>query len=521
MVAATPIRGEKVLRLTGITKSFGSVVANRDVSLELARGEILALLGENGAGKSTLMSILFGHYTADSGGIEAFGRPLAPGRPRAALEAGIGIVHQHFTLADNLTALDNILLGTEPLWSPRSRRAAARARVVELAGRFGLAVDPDRRIGDLSVGERQRVEILKAVYRDAHILILDEPTAVLTPLEIDPLFDTLRRMASEGRSVIFISHKLSEVLALSDRVVVLRRGEKVADIPTAGASASMLSDAMIGRTLAKTSREPQVGVGEPAREAQRPILVLDGVGASPARRGPRLADVSLEVRPGEIVAIAGIAGNAQETLADLVCGMCPPASGLALFDGRPLPDSPRGAVRAGIGRIPEDRRSRGVIASLPLWENAVLETYWTARFARWGLRRPAAARRHAAAVVRDYDVKPADVAALAGTLSGGNQQKLILGRVLSESPRLIVASQPTWGLDIGAVAFVHARLLEARDRGAGVLLISEDLDEIFALADRIAVIQGGRLSAVRAAGDWTLAAIGQAMAGAGPAPAAS
>ncbi len=508
-----------VLRLEGITKRFGALVANDNVSLDLCAGEVLALLGENGAGKSTLMSILFGHYIADAGSIEVFGRPLAPGNPKAALAAGIGMVHQHFTLADNLSVLDNVLIGTEPLWQPFSRRAAARARLLEVAQRFGLAVAPEARVASLSVGERQRVEILKALYRGARILILDEPTAVLTPQESEALFATLGQMVAQGLAVIFISHKLAEVLRVSQRVAVLRGGKLVAQVRTGVATQEQLAQWMVGHAVDKAVRRP-------ARSAGDTVCQLDHVRTAGTGRD-RLDDVSLLLRGGEIVAIAGVSGNGQLALAELLCGTRRAASGTVRLMGRALPPSPAALVQRGVARIPEDRHAVGLVGDLPVWENAVSERLRSPAFSRgwpWGMRwvRRAAARAHAQRVEQAFDVRGAGLEAPARSLSGGNMQKLILGRALlvpaqrdgkTRPPRLIVAHQPTWGLDIGAVAYVQQQLIAARDAGAAVLLISDDLDEVLTLGDRVAVMHGGRLGEPRPAGAWTREAIGLAMVG--------
>jgi simple sugar transport system ATP-binding protein len=488
-----------VLRLAGITKRFGALLANDGITLELARGEVLGLLGENGAGKSTLVSVLFGHYFADAGTVEALGAPLPPGQPKAALAAGVGMVHQHFTLADNLSVLDNVLIGTERLWQPFSRRRAARAKLLDTAQRFGLAVDPDARIGELSVGERQRVEILKALYRGARILILDEPTAVLTPQEAANLFATLKTLVADGLSVLFISHKLEEVLAACDRVAVLRQGRLVATRVAKDTTKAELAELMVGRRV-----EPPVKPAA-ARSAE-PLLEVRGLAAG------RLSQAVFDVRGGEIFGIAGVSGNGQAPLAAALCGMLAPAQGWIRVAGKLIAASPRAFVAAGVARVPEDRGGLGVIGDLAVWENAVSERYREARFSRAGWLKRAAAAAHAGRIVRDYDVRCQGLRSPARAMSGGNIQKLVLGRALVAEPAVIVASQPTWGLDVGAVSYIHERLLAARARGAAVVLISDDLDELFALADRIAVMFRGRLSAARS--DWTLPQIGLAMAGA-------
>ena len=521
-----------VLRLAGITKRFGSLVANDAISLDLQAGEVLALLGENGAGKSTLMSILFGHYVADEGGIEVFGAPLPPGNPKAALAAGVGMVHQHFTLADNLSVLDNVMMGTEPLWRPVSRRAAARERLLDVARRFGLPVQPDAKIGSLSVGERQRVEILKALYRGARILILDEPTAVLTPQESEALFATLAQMVAQGLSVIFISHKLGEVLRVSHRVAVLRGGKLVAQARTADTTQAQLALWMVGHAVEAPQRRPAQRVGDA-------VCVLDHVSTASAKDGgqDRLREVSLTLRAGEITAIAGVSGNGQVALAELLCGTRRAVSGTAQLMGRALPPSPARLVQRGVARIPEDRHAIGVVGDLPVWENAVSERLRSPVFSRWSwIVKRAAARLHARRIEKAFDVRGAGLMAPARSLSGGNMQKLILGRALlapeqpeaakdgdnkkypNRAPRLIVAHQPTWGLDIGAVAYVQQQLIAARDAGAAVLVISDDLDEVLALGDRVAVMHGGHLGDARPAAAWTREAIGLAMAGATAAP---
>jgi general nucleoside transport system ATP-binding protein len=501
------------LQLHNITKRFGALVANDDISLELQPGEVLGLLGENGAGKSTLVSILFGHYVADSGRIEVFGKPLPSGDAKAALAAGIGMVHQHFSLADNLTVLDNIMLGTERLWQPFSRRRAARDRLRSVATRFGLELQPDALVGSLSVGERQRVEIVKALYRGAKILILDEPTAVLTPQESEALFDTLSALVAEGLSVIFISHKLDEVLRVCRRVVVLREGRKVAQALTQDCSQAQLAQWMVGQELAPTV----------PKRAQGSSTVVCQMTQVHARRGARdrLVNVSLALRAGELVAVAGVSGNGQNALADVLCGGLGIDSGTMSLHNAAWPRGAAAAaqlVRKGVARIPEDRSGVGVVGDLPVWENAGAEHLRSPHFSRFGWVRRQAVRQHASAIVQRFDVRGAGPQSAARMLSGGNMQKLILGRALmppdGRTPQLIIAHQPTWGLDIGAVAYVQAQLLRARDGGAAVLLISNDLDEVMALGDRIAVMHQGRLSEARDAQAWSRESLGLAMAGA-------
>ena len=497
---------QPVLKLINITKRFGALVANDGISLELHGGEILALLGENGAGKSTLVSILFGHYTADEGQIEIFGQHLPPGNPKAALAAGIGMVHQHFTLADNLSVLDNVMMGSEALWQPFSRRSAAKTKLMAVAQRFGLPVSPDAKVGSLSVGERQRVEILKALYRGARILILDEPTAVLTPQESEALFDTLGQMVAEGLSIIFISHKLKEVLRVSKRVAVLRGGKLVAEAPAAGTTQAQLAQWMVGHAVKTVQRRP-------ALDAGKAVCTLNAVSTAGAGYD-RLHDVTLHLKAGEIVAIAGVSGNGQLALADLLCGTRSVSHGNVEFLGQPLRASPAWLVTQGVARIPEDRHAVGVVGDLSVWENAVSERLRSPAFSKalWVKRQ--AAQAHAGRIVQEFDVRGGGLQSAARSLSGGNMQKLIFGRALvGQTPKLIIAHQPTWGLDIGAVAYVQQQLIAARDAGAAVLVISDDLDEVMALGDRVAVMHAGHLTDALPLEAWTRESIGLAMAG--------
>jgi general nucleoside transport system ATP-binding protein len=494
---------EVVLRLDGITKRFGALKANDGVSLTLRRGEVVALLGENGAGKTTLMNILFGHYVADEGSVEVFGQPLPPGNPKAALAAGVGMVHQHFTLAGNLTVLDNIRLGTESLWS--RRRGGARAKVERLSRDFGLAVHPDAKVGRLAVGERQRVEILKALYRDARILILDEPTAVLTPQEAEALFATLRKATALGLSIIFISHKLHEVMAIADRCVVLRHGRVVGEVDTHATDKGALAALMVGGELAVPR----------AKSHPAGTVLMRLMGVTTPNRGavPGLKAVSLELRAGQIIGLAGVSGNGQAALAEIVGGLSQPVEGhLSIRGKEPKRWSPGVALDQGVARIPEDRHHQGSIADFDLTENAVLESY-RSRFSRRGWMNWRAARAFAEKIIKGYDVRCPGPETRIRLLSGGNMQKLILGRAMAAGPEIILANQPVRGLDVGAIAYVQGQLIAARDRGAAVLLISEDLDEIMGLSDVIHVMSQGRLSPGFARGTMTAADLGLWMAG--------
>jgi general nucleoside transport system ATP-binding protein len=475
-----------VLEMNRITKRFGGLLANDAVTLRLMPGEILALLGENGAGKTTLMNILFGHYTADEGEVRVDGTPLPPGKPRAAIAAGVGMVHQHFTLAGNLSVLENIIIGSEPLWRLDSRRAEARSQIANIAETFGLPVNPDARVADLSVGERQRVEIIKALYRQARILILDEPTAVLARPEAEQLFRTLRGMTAGGLSIIFISHKLHEVMSASDRVVVLRGGKVVAERRTSATSPSELAELMVGRQVARPRRAAHA-TGKPVVEAQG-LTVEEG-----GKRG--LDAVDFKVCEGEILGIVGVSGNGQAVLGRVLSGLARPSAGRLTFQGNDISRlTPRDLIRLGLGRVPEDRHAEGAVGELAVWENAVLERLRDPAFSRRGFVRRSAARTHAADLIARFDIRGATPETRTRLLSGGNMQKLILGRNLAAAPRFLLANQPTRGLDEGAIAAVHAELLAARAAGAAILLISEDLEEASALADRIQAIVKGRLS---------------------------
>jgi len=481
----------RVLSLNNLSKRFGTVIANDAVSIDLHRGEVLSLLGENGAGKTTLMNMLFGHYMPDSGSIDVADTagemyPLTLGHPQAALDAGIGMVHQHFTLAENLTALDNILLGSESLWSWRHKRKAAREKVERIMERTGLSAPLDEKVGNLSVGERQRVEILKALYHDARILVLDEPTAVLTPQEADTLFENIGAMTKDGLSVIFISHKLREVLAFSHRIAVLRHGKKVGEIATSDADERVIARMMVGADTPATPRDTM--------KPGAPVLQLNAVSVKGDNARTTLHSVDLTIRGHEVVGIAGVSGNGQSALAQIVSGLASPNSGEFLIRGDKVSRfTPPAMQKAGIGRIPEDRHHDGVIGAMSVAENLIIERLGDTEVQKRGFLQKKYIRTHAEELSKDYDIRGPGIDADARLLSGGNIQKLILARVFECAPNLILANQPTRGLDMGAAAEVARRLLDARKRGAGVLLISEDLDEILALSDRVVVIHDGQL----------------------------
>ena len=489
------------VEMRDITKRFGSLVANDRVNLKVGQGEIHALLGENGAGKSTLMRILYGLYHADGGEIWVNGTATAIRSPKDAIAHGIGMVTQHFALALPMTVTENVVIGGLSSW--RLNRQRAQAEVAATAERFGMQIDPAAETRHLSVGQRQRVEILKALYRHASVLILDEPTAVLTPQEIDQLFANLRQLQANGLSVIFISHKLHEIMAITDRVTVLRHGQVVDSVVTREASPNLLAQMMVGRATFGVTRTE-----EP--ETAQPMLRLQGLSARGRQGLPALKAVTLDVHAGEIVGIAGVSGNGQTELAEVLDGTRPATDGTVMLDGVDLTNAaPRAVMAAGLGRIPEDRHA-AVVGELSVAQNMALEHL--DEFTQRGRINRRQLRRHAETLIADYQIKaqPDD---RIRTLSGGNIQKVILARVIERNPKAIVVAQPTRGLDIGATDYVRTKLLEQRAKGAAILLISEDLDEILALADRIAVIYEGKLMAVMPAAEATEERIGLLMAG--------
>ena len=496
------------LKISNITKRFGSLTANDDVSLEVSGGEVVALLGENGAGKTTLMNILFGHYLADEGNIEIDGVRLPPGSTDAAIKAGVGMVHQHFTLAENMSVLENIMLGTESLWSLKSTVGKSRRKLEKLSKEYNLEVDPDAGICDLSVGERQRVEILKVLYRGAKILILDEPTAVLTPAETDQLLANLRIMVTSGMSIIFISHKLHEVMTISDRVTVLRHGAVMGEIATRDADKAILAQMMVGRKVTRPKAQ-KMDPGENVVELANISIVAKGSGTNP------LSDVCLSIRQNEIVAIAGVAGNGQRELAQLLSGLLAWDEGEFRFRQKIIKrGNAREFLNMGFGRIPEDRHHTGTVGEMSVWENLVSEKLRQKPYWKFGKIIDFEANQNKAAeLIEQFDIRCNSMQTPARLLSGGNMQKLILARTLTANPKFVLANQPVRGLDEGAIAFVHEQLLGARQYGAGILLISEDLDEIFSIADRVGVIYHGRISALMDIRDTNIQQIGAMMGG--------
>jgi simple sugar transport system ATP-binding protein len=473
--------------MRGIVKRFPGVLANDRVDFELRRGEIHALLGENGAGKSTLMNILAGLYRQDDGAIAIDGRAVALHSPRDAIAAGIGMIHQHFMLVPSQTVTENILLGL-PQPRFRLRLAQYERQVAELSERFGLKVDPRARIWQLSVGEQQRVEILKMLYRGADVLVMDEPTAVLAPQEIAGLFATLRSMAAQGKSIIFISHKLQEVMAIADRVTVLRRGR----VTAAGLTTSQTSPAELARLM--VGREVLFHLERPPATLGKVVLSLDDVAAENDRGLPALRGVSLQVRAGEIVGLAGVAGNGQRELAEVITGLRRCTGGRVLLNDEEISNQPaRVAIRRGVAHVPEDRTHVGSAPSLSITDNLIMKTYDRPPVGRGWRVDSSAADRFAERLREDYKIRAPSLRTQARLLSGGNLQRLILAREISSQPTCMIAMQPTQGLDVGAIETVHQLLIEQRAAGIAILLISEELDELLALSDRICVIYEGRI----------------------------
>lgn len=478
------------LKMIGITKRFPGVLSNHNVNIELRSGEILAMLGENGAGKTTLMNILYGLYQPDAGEILINGHPVKINSPREAIRHGIGMVHQHFMLVPTLTVSENVALGLPSPKGPVLDLKAVAKRIKEISETYGLAIHSDAYVWQLSVGEQQRVEIVKALYRGANLLILDEPTAVLTPQEANELVILLKNMAAGGIPIILISHKLNEVMAVSHRVTVLRDGEVVAAVKTSETSADELAKMMVGREMTTFAREAAYSPG-------RTVLELKDV-CAPGDKGPAaLAGVSLDVKDGEIVGIAGVSGNGQKELAEVISGLRKATKGQILLNGKKIINlPPHKILQQGLGYIPEDRLHVGTIPSFTVWENLILKDHHLAPYARNIFLQYRRIKDLCASLVSRYGVKTPGLDTPTAHLSGGNIQRVVLAREITRGPVALVAASPTRGLDIGATQYVHAKLLEARKNGIGVLLISEDLEELLRLCDRVAVMYGGRIMKV-------------------------
>jgi simple sugar transport system ATP-binding protein len=496
------------LELKGITKRFPGVVANDRVDLTIEEGEIHALLGENGAGKTTLMNVLYGLYGADEGEILLDEQPVHFAGPGDAIAAGLGMVHQHFMLIPVFTVTENIILGTEPTealgWIDRRK---ARAKVAGLSREFGLEVPPDGVVEELPVGVQQRVEILKALYREAEVLILDEPTAVLTPQEIEELFEIMRSLKDGGKSVIFITHKLKEVLAIADTITVLRGGKVVGSTDPAATTEEDLATMMVGRAV-------QLTVDKPPAEPKEPVLRVQDLVVHDDRGHVAVNGVTFEVHAGEIVAVAGVQGNGQTELVEALTGLRQPAAGSIAVDGRELTRAtPNEVIDAGVGHIPEDRQHDGLIADFSIADNLVLDTYDRPPFAKGVIRDFTAVREAATERVKTFDVRTPAIELAASTLSGGNQQKVVVARAVSRPIKLLIASQPTRGLDVGSIEYIHERIVAERDRGVAVLIVSAELDEVLALGDRIPVMYRGRIVDTVPGDEATREGVGLLMAG--------
>jgi simple sugar transport system ATP-binding protein len=498
-----------VLELRKITKRFPGIVANDAVDFDLRSGEVHALLGENGAGKSTLMNVLYGLYHPDEGEIVVKGEQVRISSPHAAIDHGIGMVHQHFMLIPVMTVAENIVLAEEPRTAGvLLDYGTAVQRVREISDQFGLSVDPNEKIENITVGQQQRVEILKALFRGAEILILDEPTAVLTPQEAEELFKVIESLKSQGKSIIFISHKLHEVRQIADRVTVLRRGKKIETVPAAGATEEDLARMMVGReVLLRVDKQP-ASPGEPLLQVED-LRVLDDRGLEAVK------GVSFQVRAGEIVGLAGVDANGQSELIDALTGLRRVQSGRIVAAGEDITRADaREALDAGVGHIPEDRQRRGLVLEFSLAENVGLHDYEKQPYSRLGWLYPNRLIAHARELLRQFDVRGGGPTTRAGALSGGNQQKVVLAREIDRDPKVLIAAQPTRGLDVGAIEFVHRRLVEERDEGRAILLISLELDEVLSLSDRILVIYEGQIAGEYSP-DVTEEQLGIAMTGGG------
>lgn len=497
-----------VVEMQNIRKEFPGIVANDNISLSLKKGEIHALLGENGAGKSTLMGVLFGMYQPERGVVKINGKEVRITNPNVANNLGIGMVHQHFKLVENFTVTENIILGSEPLKGLKLDINTAAKRIEELSKYYGLNVEPHAKIEDISVGMQQRVEIMKMLYREAEVLIFDEPTAVLTPNEIDELMNIMRNLINEGKSIIIITHKLKEIKAVADRCTVIRRGKSIGTVSVKDTSEAELAEMMVGRHVNFKVDKKESTPGEV-------VLKIDALSVKNNRKVLGLKEFSLEVKAGEIVGIAGVDGNGQSELVEAITGLRKAESGRVLLNNEDITNIPiRKRIEKGIGHIPEDRQKRGLVLDYTIDSNMVLQIYNKKPFAKNGLLNRAEIKKYAKNIIEFFDVRSGEGgASLARTLSGGNQQKAIVGREMELNPDLLIAVQPTRGLDVGSIEYIHKRLIEHRDSGKAVLLVSLELDEVLQLSDRIAAINNGELVGVVNASDTNENEVGLMMAG--------
>ena len=478
---------EYVIEMLNIRKQFGDFVANDNITLQLAKGEIHALLGENGAGKSTLMNVLFGLYQPEAGTIKVRGEEVKISDPNKANDLGIGMVHQHFMLVENFTVAENIILGSEPTKFGTINIKAAAKKVQQLSEQYGLNVDANAKIEDISVGMQQRVEILKTLYRGADILIFDEPTASLTPQEISELIQIMKRLISEGKSIILITHKLKEIMEVSDRVTIIRKGQGIGTVTTSETNPDQLAEMMVGRQVVFKTEKTEATPKEP-------VLQIAGLNVKDNRGVDRVKDLSLTVRTGEIVGIAGIDGNGQSELIEAITGLRKATSGTIALKGQDITGlKPRKITETGVGHIPQDRHKHGLVLDFPIGHNIALQTYYQAPISKGGIVDYRKIDKLAEKIITEYDVRTPSAQTPARALSGGNQQKAIIGREVDRDPELLIAALPTRGLDVGAIEFIHRRLIEQRDKGKAVLLISFELDEVMNVSDTIAVIHDGHI----------------------------
>lgn len=496
-----------LLEIQGVSKSFGSVVANENISLSVKEGEILALLGENGAGKSTLVKAVFGLVKPDSGTIKINGQIMESGDTAAAIASGVGMVHQHFQLVPVMSVTENLILGDEPKRFGVVNIKKARAEAISLSQKYGLEVDPDAIIEDLPVGMAQRVEILKALRRDVKLLILDEPTAVLTPQETDELLEVLRNLAKRGVGILFITHKLREVMAVADRIAVLRDGKLMGTTTPKESSESKLAQLMVGREVVLRVEK---GVAKP----KEVLLDVRNLSVKDDRKLEAVKNLSLEVHAGEILGIAGVEGNGQRELVEAICSMRPRLSGEVVIKGKSIGNmNPRAAHLAGVSHIPEDREKHGLVTSYSIADNLVLNRFDQAPFAKGWIRNLGQVANNGESLVEKFDIRAPNASLSAGSLSGGNKQKVVVARELSQQLDVVIAAQPTRGVDVGSIEFIHNQLIAARDSGAAVLLVSAELDEVLSLADRIAVISNGKIVATFTSKEADRNTIGRLMAG--------